>query len=648
MRTAALLTRSFSAAAKQTYSAVEGSGSSAVLFGGFAFGPRQMAKHAALYESHGFHVHHCLSPGLQGIKDLTTPVTAQRRGAEIAKEVLAQGDRPICLHAISGSVWTMIYMLDALPKEWRDRHVRAIFFDSCPPMSDTLAFGGFVEFFFKRKGLRELSAPLFQPYRALCGIDAEWEAANRRRMFGEEAVIPRGAHCLFMHGRNDPVLNPEYLTEFIEDIRRHREDSNVMVSEATFEKTRHSLAIIEEPEPYKLVHISNLLRKVPEWRLGTSVAEPGQAPRLSLKDYEGKLVVNSARYRSNDVSKIFVQFNRNRDGWLDFTELRNGLARIFGLHSLDPNLLWETFRFGETSRRGKLTLEEFAERLEVDGGVSLVDTGMSTGTHEVAATPRQDKQASFRHLRAAAAQDPTRQDETAMPINRDSVIHKVVEKLQRTEMSMRKLFKEMDASHNNRIDAKELLGAVRACGAPEDAFGIEQANMIISFFDRNQDGCLSFSEFVRLLAFTGKEEDEREHPSGALSGATVPSIANETTPAYSTTRAVRAAAARSSQHRAASTVSKKMGLSKNFSSKEYRAIKNISDAVYGSRRKVRNLFRLMDQNGDRKVDVAELQAGISECGLEMHLEDLSQLVSHFNSGQKLGYSDFIKLLASKE
>eukprot|EP00946_MAST-07B_sp_MAST-7B-sp1_P004373 g4373.t1 len=351
------------------------------------------------------------------------------------------------------------------------------------------------------------------------------------------------------------------------------------------------------------------------------------------------------RYRSNDVSSIFTQFNRNRDGWLDFTELRNGLARIFGLHSLDPDLLWETFRLGETSRRGKLTLEEFAERLEADGGVSLIDTGMSSGKHEAAATPRQDKQASFRHLRAAASQDPTRQNET-VPTDGDSMIHKVVEKLQRTEMSMRKLFKEMDVSHNNRIDAKELLGAVRACGASEDAFGIEQANIIISFFDRNQDGCLSFSEFVRLLAFTGKQEDEREHSSGALSRATVPAIANETTPAYLTTRAVRAAAARSSQQRAASAVSKKMGLSKNFSSQEYRAIKNISDAVYGSRRKVRNLFRLMDQNGDRKVDVVELQAGLSECGLDMDLEDLSQLVSHF--GQKLGYSDFIKLLAAKE
>ena len=347
-----------SAGGKQTYSSVEGRGSSAVLFGGFAFGPRQMRKHAALYEAHGFEVHQVLSPGIQGIKDLTTPRTSEQRGRALAEEVQAQGDRPICLHAISGSVWTMIYMLEALPKEWRDRYVRAIFFDSCPPMSDTLAFGGFVEFFFKRKGLRELSAPLFQPYRALCGIDAEWEAANHRRMFGESAVIPRGAHCLFMHGRNDPVLNNEYIQSFIRDIRQHREPG-VEVNEATFEKTRHSLAIIEEPEvssrrvagvfwrlpefgfcfgialenvcwfsivewalvapalfspppscpphplthrsypvsptqPYKLVHISSLLRKVPEWRLGGSVAEPGQAPRISLKDYEGRLVLNSA------------------------------------------------------------------------------------------------------------------------------------------------------------------------------------------------------------------------------------------------------------------------------------------------------------------------------------------------------------------
>lgn len=276
---------------KTVFPSVDGHGSSAILFGGFAFGPRQMKKHAALYEQHGFDVMNILSPGLKGIKDLTTPVTSERRGKEIAEQVMAGGDRPVCLHAISGSVWTMIYMLDALPKDWREQYVRAIFFDSCPPKSDTLAFGGFVEFFFKRKGLRELSAPLFQPYRALCGIDAEWEAANHARMFGETACIPRRAHCLFMHGRNDPVLNHEYLREFIGDMRKHKEEG-AEISEVTFEKTRHSLAIIEEPEPYKLLHISSLLRKVPEWRFGASTAAPGDQPFLSLKEFEGRLVLN--------------------------------------------------------------------------------------------------------------------------------------------------------------------------------------------------------------------------------------------------------------------------------------------------------------------------------------------------------------------
>ena len=33
------------------------------------------------------------------------------------------------------------------------------------------------------------------------------QAENHSRMFGPGAVLPRSAHSLFMHGRNDPVLD---------------------------------------------------------------------------------------------------------------------------------------------------------------------------------------------------------------------------------------------------------------------------------------------------------------------------------------------------------------------------------------------------------------------------------------------------------
>ena len=372
------------------------------------------------------------------------------------------------------------------------------------------------------------------------------------------------------------------------------------------------------------------------------------------------------RYDSSDgAARAFLQFNRARDGWLDFDELRSGLGRLFGMRDLDREKLWQAFGLDRCSRPGKLTLEEFATRLEARGGVSLVDTGMSSGVHVAAATPRQDSRASFRHLRAAARQDPTRVKSLGLSAKADdssALINGVVEKLQRTEMSMRKLFREMDASRNNRLDAQELIGAMRACGAHPADFGIAEAETVIEIFDRNGDSEITFSDFVRLLAYTEKEEETREHlqvdaaapPSQVTNvldnrrSADTKRVKAKPPTAFPVSGAVRTAAARASATRAAVSVSKKMGLSNSLSAKEYRAIKQISDAVYGSRRKVRQLFRMMDTDGDKRLDAAELQAGLSECGLKIDLEEIARLVGHFCKDGGLSFSKFVKLLAAKE
>lgn len=350
----------------------------------------------------------------------------------------------------------------------------------------------------------------------------------------------------------------------------------------------------------------------------------------SLREHIRKLIYR--RYRSNDVSSIFVHFNRRRDGFLDFNELRNGLARVFGLHT-DGRTLWNAFNLDTSKRPGKMSLKEFAQRLSESGSASL--PGMSSGARQKAATPMQDESTRYRNLRSAAERDPKRNGDVPAGSNRDSVIAHVVEKLNRTEMSMRELFREMDVSHNKKLDANELLQAVRACGASSDAFSIEQARTVLACFDRDKDGNLSFSDFVRLLAFTEHQEEQRNHDDVRVEVS-------------KTMGTVRAAAARASKHRAARLVSKNLGLSKNISSREYGAIKLISDAVYGSRRKVRHLFRLMDTDGSRTLNSEELRVGLSECGLQMDIEDVSALVDHFSqqSGE-LSYSKFIKLLAAK-
>jgi len=254
---------------------VDGSGKTAVVFGGFGFQEKQMAKHAALYDAHGFDV----ITSMGSIKDLTTPATAARRGAELAERVLAKG-QPVVAHAISGSVWTMVYMLEALGQGWRDEHVRALAFDSCPPKSDIYAFGGFVAFRFGNPALKNIAAPFFQPYRALCGIDDAWEAENHARMFGAAAVIPRAAQLLFMHGRNDPVLDGAYVASFVADCRE-RALPGATIAECTFERSRHSMAVVEHPKDYKHMHVEQLLRKVPEWNM----VGAGHMPTSAGRDY---------------------------------------------------------------------------------------------------------------------------------------------------------------------------------------------------------------------------------------------------------------------------------------------------------------------------------------------------------------------------
>lgn len=244
---------------------INGNGKTALILGGFAFTERAMSKHAALYDSHGFDT----VPILSSVKDLTTPSTAARRGYELAEKVVALDQHVVC-HFISGSFWTGLYMLDSLDQVgghgWRDKNVKAICFDSCPPKSDTSAFGGFVAFRFKNPKLKQMTAPLFEPYRAICGINTTWEAENHAKMFGHSSVIPRGAHQLHIRGKNDPVLDSEYLQMFLNDCRANCIDG-VSIKEATFMKSKHSMAVVEHPNDYKSLHIAELLSKVEEWKL---------------------------------------------------------------------------------------------------------------------------------------------------------------------------------------------------------------------------------------------------------------------------------------------------------------------------------------------------------------------------------------------
>ena len=283
-------------------STVAGSGSLAVIFGGFGVTQRQLRKHEALYEEHGFD---CM-PIASSIPQLISPATGRKRGAELASAV-QQADAPTVVHAVSGGFWTALFMLSSLEPKWRERNIRAIMFDSCPPKSDVYAFGGWLAWLLQTKtGVpARLTKPIvshaFHPVRPIFGINSAWTAENDMFMYGdmergararslpsrmghdisecqslveaaaageaEEAhlsgtggnagcIIPRQTACLFVRGRNDPVLEPQYVDDFCAFLKAR---STASVEWHLFEKAQHAMAVVEAPEQYKKQHIERLL-----------------------------------------------------------------------------------------------------------------------------------------------------------------------------------------------------------------------------------------------------------------------------------------------------------------------------------------------------------------------------------------------------
>merc|ERR1739845_113478 len=100
-------------------------------------------------------------------------------------------------------------MLSFMPKQWREKNVRAICFDSCPPKADLQAFGGFVAYVLKTPQVKPLVAPLFRPYMWNRGITEEFVSENHLKMYGgtdafgvtHEPVVPKNANVLVLHGR---------------------------------------------------------------------------------------------------------------------------------------------------------------------------------------------------------------------------------------------------------------------------------------------------------------------------------------------------------------------------------------------------------------------------------------------------------------
>ena len=141
---------------------INGKNSTALVLGGFGFKEKHINRYSSLYTEFDFNV----LPILSSVKELTYPIIAVRRGKNLADQ-LQKINQPLAIHVISGSFWTMIYALEYMEKDWRDKYVRAIVLDSCPLMSNIYTFGGWLSFALKLNYLKPYVSHLFYPYICL-------------------------------------------------------------------------------------------------------------------------------------------------------------------------------------------------------------------------------------------------------------------------------------------------------------------------------------------------------------------------------------------------------------------------------------------------------------------------------------------------
>ena len=239
---------------------VDGRNSTAFIYGGLSLSEKQLMKHGQLYTKYNFEA----VPIASNLMELMKPDIIDSRAMKFASEIQSL-DKPVAIHAISAGFFTMIRTLKAMDKDWRDRNVKSIVFDSCPTDTTADGFAGAISFLLKRDNLKPYIAKLVNPYLYLCGITEERRKEFDLDMFGATSVIPRTSCILFAYDRNDPVINYDYLNSVVVDLKKNK-SADASIHELIFEKSRHAFHLNINEEEYTNTHTKSLLEKVEEWK----------------------------------------------------------------------------------------------------------------------------------------------------------------------------------------------------------------------------------------------------------------------------------------------------------------------------------------------------------------------------------------------
>ena len=387
----------------------------------------------------------------------------------------------------------------------------------------------------------------------------------------------------------------------------------------------------------------------------TSPRQPARAPsrsdktspRSAQKDLISEIKNLCYRRYAGDISRVYMAFNTDRDNNVDFDELLEGLSRIFWLQP-DPQLLWDALNMNDTNGQMDLTLfAYYFGTIEED----ISNPNKWSKAVEATATPTQDSDAAYRHLRHAQSFNPTRQEDiTSSDLNKmqtEEIITAVLTTLESTELGARKLFSELDSGRDKKLDVNELCRALRNLGLPMTR---TQTSSVMRMFDRDQDRKLSYSEFVRLLSFVQNQRDienDNDRAQQQYEQKNKGMMQRPTT----VREASRCSAARKQRKEISTVIGLNVSEGEIIDPLDYNLLERISNGIYSSRRKVRTLFKLMDNGvngGDKRLDPEELKNGLVEVGVQnITIDHANALVKHFSNGEgSLRYSQFVKMLAS--
>ena len=181
------------------------------------------------------------------------------------------------------------------------------------------------------------------------------------------------------------------------------------------------------------------------------------------------------------------------------------------------------------------------------------------------------------------------------------------------------------------MSAEQFAAGLEACGLRLSG---TQVYSIFELFDKSGDGQLSYSEFVKLLAFISRL-DHRDEDGG-----------NSFVSSHSST-VVAKVAQKSHARRNRESASQSLGHAQVMTGADYELIKAISDVVYSRRKRVRKVFQSMDRDGSGSLSVTEAFDGFQKLGLQLTVPQVEALIAVFdeNGDGGLRYSEFVRMLA---